>query len=345
MAIKIQKISKSFAGFNALDNINLEIKQGELVALLGPSGSGKTTLLRIIAGLEYADSGKILFNDKDIFKKKAQERGVGFMFQHYALFKHLNVFDNVAFGLNVLPSNKRPCKDHIKNKVLGLLRKVRLEQFHNRYPEQLSGGQKQRVALARALATDPKILLLDEPFGALDAKVRKELRRWMRQLHKEMSITSIFVTHDQEEALEMADRIVIMSSGKIEQIGTPEEVYHNPKNPFVYDFLGDYNAFDGKVDAVGKLHFTDVINDGDKKVQIFSRPYEISISKTKEDENFIKAKIVYINNVGSIVKLELEQENSKIIEAQITKDEFNFLGLEQENQIFLKPRDFKVFDC
>jgi sulfate transport system ATP-binding protein len=345
MAIKIQNISKNFTGFNALENINLEIKEGELVALLGPSGSGKTTLLRIIAGLEYADSGKILLDDKDIFKKKARERGVGFMFQHYALFKHLNVFDNVAFGLNVLPSNQRPCKDHIKNKVLNLLRKVRLEQFHNRYPTQLSGGQKQRVALARALATDPKILLLDEPFGALDAKVRKELRRWMRQLHKEMNITSIFVTHDQEEALEMADRIVVMSSGKIEQIGTPEEVYHNPKNPFVYDFLGDYNEFDGKIDAAGKLHFSDVINDGDKKVQIFSRPYEISISKTQEDENFIAAKIVYINNVGSIVKLELEQENNKIIEAQITKDEFGFLGLEQENQIFLKPRDFKVFEC
>jgi sulfate/thiosulfate transport system ATP-binding protein len=350
MAIKIQNISKEFAGFNALENINLEIKEGELVALLGPSGSGKTTLLRIIAGLEYADSGKILFDDQDIFKKKARERGVGFMFQHYALFKHLNVFDNVAFGLNVLPKDKRPCKDHIKNKVLNLLRKVRLEQFHNRYPGQLSGGQKQRVALARALATDPKILLLDEPFGALDAKVRKELRRWMRQLHKEMNITSIFVTHDQEEALEMADRIVVMSSGKIEQIGTPEEVYHNPKNPFVYDFLGDYNAFDGKVDAAGKLHFTDVINDGDKKVQIFSRPYEISISKTQEDENFIKAKIVYINNVGSVVKLELEQENDgavrgKIIEAQITKDECNFLELAEQDQIFLKPRDFKVFDC
>jgi len=345
MAIKIENISKSFAGFTALDNINLEIKKGELIALLGPSGSGKTTLLRIIAGLEYADSGKILFDDKDIFKKKARERGVGFMFQHYALFKHLNVFDNVAFGLNVLPKDKRPHKDHIKNKVLNLLRKVRLEQFHNRYPAQLSGGQKQRVALARALATDPKILLLDEPFGALDAKVRKELRRWMRQLHKEMDITSIFVTHDQEEALEMADRVVIMSNGKIEQIGTAEEVYDNPKNPFVYDFLGDYNAFDGKVDSEGKLYFADVINEGDKKVQIFSRPYEISIRKIQADENFIKAKIVYINNVGSVVKLELEQENGKIIEAQITKDESNFLGLAEQDQIFLKPRDFKVFDC
>ena len=200
------------------------------------------------------------------------------------------------------------------------------------------------MALARALATDPKILLLDEPFGALDAKVRKNLRRWMRQLHKEMNITSIFVTHDQAEALEMADRVVVMSNGKIEQTGTPEEIYHNPKNPFVYDFMGDYNSFDGKVDVAGKLHFTDIINDGDKKVQIFSRPYEILIRRNKEDENFTKAQLTYLNNVGSVVKLEMTQDNGEIIEAEITKDECNFLSLTQNDQIFLKPRNFKVFD-
>ena len=345
MTIKIENISKHFSGFAALENINLEIKQGELIALLGPSGSGKTTLLRIVAGLEYADSGKIFFDDQDVLKKKARERGIGFMFQHYALFKHLNVFDNIAFGLQVLPRKIRPSKEQIKNKVLDLLKKVHLEQFYNRFPAQLSGGQKQRVALARALATDPKILLLDEPFGALDAKVRKNLRRWMRQLHKEMNITSIFVTHDQAEALEMADRVVVMSNGKIEQTGTPEEIYHNPKNPFVYDFMGDYNSFDGKVDVAGKLHFTDIINDGDKKVQIFSRPYEILISRNKEDENFTKAQLTYLNNVGSVVKLELTQDNGEIIEAEITKDECNFLSLAQNDQIFLKPRNFKVFDC
>lgn len=344
MTIKIENISKHFSGFAALENINLEIKQGELIALLGPSGSGKTTLLRIVAGLEYADSGKIFFDDQDVLKKKARERGIGFMFQHYALFKHLNVFDNIAFGLQVLPRKIRPSKEQIKNKVLDLLKKVHLEQFYNRFPAQLSGGQKQRVALARALATDPKILLLDEPFGALDAKVRKNLRRWMRQLHKEMNITSIFVTHDQAEALEMADRVVVMSNGKIEQTGTPEEIYHNPKNPFVYDFMGDYNSFDGKVDVAGKLHFTDIINDGDKKVQIFSRPYEILISRNKEDENFTKAQLTYLNNVGSVVKLEMTQDNGKIIEAEITKDECNFLSLAQNDQIFLKPRNFKVFD-
>ncbi len=344
MTIKIENISKHFSGFAALENINLEIKQGELIALLGPSGSGKTTLLRIVAGLEYADSGKIFFDDQDVLKKKARERGIGFMFQHYALFKHLNVFDNIAFGLQVLPRKIRPSKEQIKNKVLDLLKKVHLEQFYNRFPAQLSGGQKQRVALARALATDPKILLLDEPFGALDAKVRKDLRRWMRQLHKEMNITSIFVTHDQAEALEMADRVVVMSNGKIEQTGTPEEIYHNPKNPFVYDFMGDYNSFDGKVDVAGKLHFTDIINDGDKKVQIFSRPYEILISRNKEDENFTKAQLTYLNNVGSVVKLEMTQDNGEIIEAEITKDECNFLSLTQNDQIFLKPRNFKVFD-
>ena len=344
MTIKIENISKHFSGFAALENINLEIKQGELIALLGPSGSGKTTLLRIVAGLEYADSGKIFFDDQDVLKKKARERGIGFMFQHYALFKHLNVFDNIAFGLQVLPRKIRPSKEQIKNKVLDLLKKVHLEQFYNRFPAQLSGGQKQRVALARALATDPKILLLDEPFGALDAKVRKNLRRWMRQLHKEMNITSIFVTHDQAEALEMADRVVVMSNGKIEQTGTPEEIYHNPKNPFVYDFMGDYNSFDGKVDVAGKLHFTDIINDGDKKVQIFSRPYEILISRNKEDENFTKAQLTYLNNVGSVVKLEMTQDNGEIIEAEITKDECNFLSLAQNDQIFLKPRNFKVFD-
>lgn len=349
MSISIQNLSKSFGKFSALENINLEIKQGELVALLGPSGSGKTTLLRIIAGLEYSSDGKILFDGKDISAKKARERGVGFMFQHYALFKHLNVFDNVAFGLQVQNRKTRLSKEQIKNKVFDLLKKVHLENFSNRYPAQLSGGQKQRVALARALATDPKILLLDEPFGALDAKVRKELRRWMRDLHKEMNITSIFVTHDQEEALEMADLVVVMSQGKIEQIGTADEVYEQPKNPFVYDFLGDYNIFNGYFDKSGKLNFSDEAGVGDgeklgKEVQIFVRPYDISISKTKDDQDFIPAKINFINNVGSVVKLELEQENGKIIEAEITKDEYAFLGLAKENQIFLKPRDFKVFE-
>ncbi len=238
MSIHIKNLSKSFNGRTTLDNINLEVNSGELVALLGPSGSGKTTLLRIIAGLEHPNSGAILFEGQDSLVKKAKDRDVGFVFQHYALFKHMSVFKNIAFGLEVRPKKFRPSKEEIEKKVLDLLRLVRLEEFADRYPSQLSGGQRQRVALARALAVEPKILLLDEPFGALDAKVRKELRQWMRQLHDQIHVTSIFVTHDQEEAMEVADRIVVMSHGKIEQIGTPEEILKNPINSFVRDFLG-----------------------------------------------------------------------------------------------------------
>lgn len=261
MSIHIQHISKRFQDFVALDDVNLEVKAGELVALLGPSGSGKTTLLRIIAGLEFADSGRVLLEGEEAQNKAMHERNVGFMFQHYALFKHMTVFENVAFGLRVRPKAQRPTDQQIKRKVMELLELVHLDTFHDRYPSQLSGGQRQRVALARALAVEPKVLLLDEPFGALDAKVRKELRRWMRRLHDEIHITSIFVTHDQEEAMEVSDRVVVMSNGKIEQMGTPGEVWQHPANAFVYDFLGNYNEFDGWKDANGNIHLaeTDVI--------------------------------------------------------------------------------------
>ena len=254
MAIEVRNISKNFGEFPALRNVNLEVKSGELVALLGPSGSGKTTLLRIIAGLEYAEQGKVYLNGKAAHNKHIKERHVGFVFQHYALFRHMTVFENVAFGLRVRPKKTRPSPDKIHKKVMELLKLVHLHAFHDHYPSQLSGGQRQRVALARALAVEPSVLLLDEPFGALDAKVRKELRAWMRRLHDEIHITSIFVTHDQEEAMEVADRVVVMSHGKIEQIGTPEEVYHNPANSFVYDFLGNYNEFDGWKDIDGNIH-------------------------------------------------------------------------------------------
>ena len=243
MSIYIINISKSFHESSLiLDDINLEIESGELIALLGPSGSGKTTLLRIIAGLEYPNYGNVLFEGQDSLNKKAKDRNVGFVFQHYALFRHMNVFNNVAFGLNVRPKKTRPSKAEIKERVFELLKLVHLEEFADRYPSQLSGGQKQRIALARALAVQPKVLLLDEPFGALDMKVRKELRQWMRRLHDEIGITSIFVTHDQEEAMEVADRIVIMNRGKIEQTGTPNQVRLNPKNFFVRDFLGHNEA-------------------------------------------------------------------------------------------------------
>lgn len=261
MGIYAQNISKRFKNFIALNDVSLEVKSGELVALLGPSGSGKTTLLRIIAGLEKADSGHVFLNGETASSKEVRDRNVGFVFQHYALFKHMTVFENVAFGLRVRAKEHRPSDAEIKRKVMELLQLVHLDSFHDRYPNQLSGGQRQRVALARALAVEPKVLLLDEPFGALDAKVRKELRRWMRRLHNEIHITSIFVTHDQEEAMEVSDRVVVMSNGRIEQMGTPEEVWQQPANAFVYDFLGNYNEFDGWKDSDGTIHLaeTDVI--------------------------------------------------------------------------------------
>ncbi len=269
MAITVKNINKKFGDFHALNNVSLDIKSGELVALLGPSGSGKTTLLRIIAGLEYADTGSVIINGQDSADKHVGERNVGFVFQHYALFKHMTVFNNVAFGLKVRKKKLRPSPLEIRRKVEELLKLVHLDGLHDRYPSQLSGGQRQRVALARALAVEPNLLLLDEPFGALDAKVRKELRRWMRKLHDEINVTSVFVTHDQEEAMEVADRIVVMSNGKIEQVGTPDEVWNKPANGFVYDFLGNYNCFDGCVTEDGKVHLTeyDVINVENKKLE------------------------------------------------------------------------------
>jgi sulfate transport system ATP-binding protein len=261
MTIHARNVNKRFGDFIALKDVNLEVKTGELVALLGPSGSGKTTLLRIIAGLEFADTGTVYLDGDPMHDKDVRDRGVGFVFQHYALFKHMTVFQNVAFGLRVRPKDTRPSDEEIRDKVMKLLCLVHLDAFHDRYPHQLSGGQRQRVALARALAVEPKVLLLDEPFGALDAKIRKELRRWMRRLHDEMHITSLFVTHDQEEAMEVSDRIVVMSHGRIEQTGTPTEVWKQPKNAFVYDFLGNYNEFDGWKDDHGLVHLaeTDII--------------------------------------------------------------------------------------
>jgi len=254
MSIQVRNISKRFGETTVLDNVNLTVHSGELIALLGPSGSGKTTLLRIIAGMERADTGTVLLDGHESLTQNAGARRVGFVFQHYALFKHMSVFENVAFGLRVRPKKERLSDKEIHRKVMQLLALVHLDKFHDRHPSQLSGGQRQRVALARALAVEPKLLLLDEPFGALDAKVRKELRRWMRRLHDEIHVTSIFVTHDQEEAMEVADRVVVMSNGRIEQVGSPGDVYHQPANSFVYDFLGNYNVFEGWKDTEGKTH-------------------------------------------------------------------------------------------
>jgi sulfate/thiosulfate transport system ATP-binding protein len=245
--ITVNKVTKRFGDFPALHGIDLNIEPGEFIALLGPSGSGKTTLLRIIAGLEFQDSGEVLFDGQDVSRIGVGDRGVGFVFQNYALFRHMTVAENVAFGLTVKKRRDRPRKAAIKARAEELLRLVQLEGLGGRLPSQLSGGQRQRVALARALAIEPKLLLLDEPFGALDAKVRKDLRRWLRELHQQMGLTSIFVTHDQEEALELADRVVVMDHGKIDQIGTPEQVYMEPATPFVSTFVGEINKLPGNV--------------------------------------------------------------------------------------------------
>jgi sulfate transport system ATP-binding protein len=350
MSIEISNVTKTFDTFQALKDIDLTIKTGELVALLGPSGSGKTTLLRIIAGLETADKGSIVFDGEDNTEKSTQDRKVGFVFQHYALFKQMTVFENIAFGLKVRPARHRPSKEAIRQKVQELLALVKMEELAKRYPAQLSGGQRQRVALARALAVEPKVLLLDEPFGALDAKVRKDLRRWLRKLHDEYPITSVFVTHDQEEALDVADRIVILNQGKIEQIGTPEEVYDNPVNPFVYNFLGNVNLFHGRVHngkvEIGSLQLDLPEHAGTKNKEIVSlfRPHDIDISLKAEDKDYIEAEIIFIRAVGPIVNLELKRlENGDYIEAEISKEIYRNLDLKEKQKIYLKPRDFKVF--
>jgi len=281
--ITVQNISKRFGDYPALHNINLTIEPGEFIALLGPSGSGKTTLMRIIAGLEFQDSGHVLFDGEDVSTRKVAERGVGFVFQHYALFKHMTVAENVAFGLSVRKRKDRPSKVDIKARAEELLGLVQLGGLGNRYPAQLSGGQRQRVALARALAVEPQLLLLDEPFGALDAKVRKDLRRWLRGLHEQMGLTSIFVTHDQEEALELADRIVVMDHGVIEQVGTAEQVYMEPASPFVSDFVGEINRVDVTVtNGLIRLHDRqlDIPANGhaDGPAQLHFRPHDVELA-------------------------------------------------------------------
>jgi sulfate transport system ATP-binding protein len=314
MSIEIKNITKKFGSFTALDNISLTVPAGELVALLGPSGSGKTTLLRIIAGLEVADQGKLLFNGEDTTQNSPQERKVGFVFQHYALFRHMNVFENIAFGLKVQPRKLRLSKDEINHRVHELLKLVRMEGLVTRYPSQLSGGQRQRIALARALAVEPKVLLLDEPFGALDAKVRKELRRWLRRFHDEFNVTSVFVTHDQEEALDVADRVVILNEGQIEQVGTPEEVYDYPANSFVYQFLGNVNLFQGRIHQgrvrIGSIEFDvpEYAHAQNAKAVSYVRPHNIEIERKADGNEAIQAEIIYIRAVGPVVYFELKEK-------------------------------------
>jgi sulfate/thiosulfate transport system ATP-binding protein len=330
MGITIKDVSKAFGNFPAVNNVNLEIPTGDFVALLGPSGSGKTTLLRLIAGLEGLDTGGIFFNDKDYTYKTIKERNVGFVFQNYALFKHMTIFDNIAFGLKVRPRKTRPSKKEIADKVNELLKLVQLEQLANRYPSQLSGGQRQRIALARALAVEPEVLLLDEPFGALDAKVRQELRHWLREIHQRLNITTIFVTHDQEEALEMADTVVVMNQGKIEQIGSPEEVYQKPANAFVYSFLGRVNEF----------------RDTEASAAIsYIRPHEIVLRKISQG-NSILSEVSHIHIIGSTVRVELRrQDTGALFEAEMSIDQYqNMTPIKRGDILFAEFKNIIVFD-
>ncbi len=352
MSIEANNISKTFGNFQALKDVSLTIGTGELVALLGPSGSGKTTLLRIIAGLETPDdgSGAVLFHQEDMSSHNVSARKVGFVFQHYALFRHMTVFENVAFGLKVRPWSTRPTRAEIKRRVHELLGLVQLEGLANRYPSQLSGGQRQRVALARALAVEPKVLLLDEPFGALDAKVRRELRRWLRRLHDEMKITTVFVTHDQEEALELADRIAITNKGKIEQIGTPEEVYEHPISPFVYNFLGNVNLFHGRVQdgrlKVGELDVAPAGGTGadTQNGVVYVRPHDVEIAREAEAGDAIAARVDHISFAGPFVQVQLTRgDNHDIIEAAITRERYKELELKSGEAVFLRFRNARMF--
>lgn len=327
MAIQVSGITKQFGSYRALDSVDLEVRSGELLALLGPSGSGKTTLLRIMAGLESPDAGSLQLNGEEALGLKPRDRQVGFVFQHYALFRHMTVFDNVAFGLKVRPRAQRLPNAEIKRRVSELLELVQLGHFADRYPAQLSGGQRQRVALARALAIEPKVLLLDEPFGALDAKVRKELRRWLRKLHDEIHITSVFVTHDQEEALELADRVVVMSQGRIEQIGSPADVYDNPASAFVYEFLGQVNRFDCTVDGglarIGNGALA-IPTDGDVRgaAIAYVRPHDLAVTPAVGGPGRVSG----IHVVGPDARVEIEL-GGLFLEAEMDRERFTSLGM------------------
>ena len=362
MSISIQNIQKKFGTYKAISNVSIDIHTGELVALLGPSGCGKTTLLRIIAGLESADAGTILFSGEDTTHVHVRERQVGFVFQHYALFRHMTVFENVAFGLRVRPRSERPSEAQIRDKVHALLNLVQLDWLADRYPSQLSGGQRQRIALSRALAVEPRVLLLDEPFGALDAKVRKELRRWLRRLHDDLNVTTIFVTHDQEEALEVADRVVVMNQGRVEQVGAPQQVWEHPANPFVYGFLGDVNLFHGRAHE-GEMRIDDhplrlsspehrAVRDA--KATAYVRPHDFDVRRYQRGKDGIVARLTRVIVVGPIARLEFEVEEGEtttlasdsspqLIEVQIPAAQWREQGFVEGETLLLTPRHARVF--
>jgi len=332
VSISIRGVTKRFNGHVALDRVHVEVPSGALVALLGPSGSGKTTLLRIIAGLEAPDAGTVFFHDEDASTRDIHQRNIGFVFQHYALFRHMTVAENIGFALRM---RGRPRKETAE-RVQELLSLIQLEGIERRYPSQLSGGQRQRVALARALAARPEVLLLDEPFGALDARVRQELRDWLHRLHEEIHVTSVFVTHDQEEALELSDRVVVMNHGRVEQVGTPDEVYHHPANPFVMEFLGRVNLFHGRIDE-GVLEESSRVG--------YARPHQLDIGRVREGPESLLARIARIHAAGSQVRIELRQiDTERPMQVLMSQDQLRELALERGETVYVHPREIKYFE-
>jgi len=332
VGILVQDVSKQFGSFQAVESVTLEIKSGSLVALLGPSGSGKSTLLRLIAGLETPDTGKIWLTGEDATYRSVQDRHIGFVFQHYALFKHMTVRKNIAYALEI---RKTPAAT-VKARVQELLELVQLNGFGDRYPSQLSGGQRQRVALARSLAVAPKVLLLDEPFGALDAKVRKDLRAWLRRLHDEVHVTTVFVTHDQEEAMEVADEIVIMNKGKVEQIGSPAEIYDHPASSFVMSFIGPVNVLPS-TSRIFEAHGLDSAHS-----QIFLRPQDILV-ETSPHQSSVTARVKRIIHLGWEIQVELDLDDGQVVTANLTRDRLNELNLQPQQRVYVKPKDAKAF--
>ncbi|HEX8525066.1 MAG TPA: sulfate/molybdate ABC transporter ATP-binding protein [Tepidisphaeraceae bacterium] len=341
MSIDIRNLTKRFGETAAVDGVSLVVPDGKLVALLGPSGSGKTTLLRAIAGLEFPDSGEIFFDGRSIADRGAGQRGIGFVFQHYALFRHMTVFENIAFGLRVRPWRSRPSRAKIRAKVIELLELIQLKGQGDRYPSQLSGGQRQRVALARALAIQPKLLLLDEPFGALDARVRESLRRWLRRLHEQIHVTSVFVTHDQEEALELADIVVVMNKGRIEQVGTPDEVFHRPANRFVMEFLGNVNLFHGRVDGGRAV----LAGANGTPARVMVRPHDLEILTSADGDGAgVAARVTRVQSAGPKVKVELERDGEGRFHAELSHEVFGRAPVVVGQEVVVKPKNAFVFE-
>ena len=352
MSIEVQHVTKTFGSFTALDDVSMKVDDGELVGLLGPSGSGKTTLLRIIAGLEIPDDdgrSAVLFHGENVARRQAGQRQVGFVFQHYALFKHMSVYENIAFGLRVRPRRQRPSRQEIHNRVTELLRLIQLEGFGYRYPAQLSGGQRQRVALARALAIEPRVLLLDEPFGALDAKVRQGLRNWLRRLHDKLHMTTVLVTHDQEEALAVSDRVVVMNQARIEQVGTPAGVFHNPASEFVMDFLGNVNVFPGRLEQ-GRAVLSGMTVDvpglprhTGGAANVYVRPHELEIRRELNGTPHLAARVVRINPAGSYAKITLTIEDGSEIQVDLPFERYQEINLQPGETVYVSPRKVRVF--